>query len=272
MKLKLSQVFALSLVGLTALLGLLFYVVVEASRETLMESSERIRDGVGREVSDRVARFLAKAPDVARQVQGSFQRGLINLQEPLGVEAALFAPLLADADIGEVTLTYGRKLAFDSDGEIQLAPEGRGQLSLARLASSGSGDVFWSRRIRRDETSGLFVADRRELAATARLQDLPWQRETSASEADPTTHLTFTVPARQALYGQLLPSDLHWSQLDEHLPPGRRRVEVSVQQVVTDAAGEFVGVLRVRPRHRARSTPDLPLRHGWNLDHPRDAH
>ena len=42
-----------------------------------------------------------------------------------------------------------------------------------------------------------------------------------------------------------MPSDLHYSQIDSDVPEMKRRVEVSVQQVITDAAGEFAGVLRV---------------------------
>ena len=58
-------------------------------------------------------------------------------------------------------------------------------------------------------------------------------------------HPTFTTPAREDFSGQLLWSDLHWSQLDVELPESQRRAEVSVQQVITDAAGKFAGVLRV---------------------------
>jgi len=42
-----------------------------------------------------------------------------------------------------------------------------------------------------------------------------------------------------------LTSDLHWSQIDAELPESQGRVEVSVQQVITDSEGAFLGVLRV---------------------------
>ena len=42
----LGQVFGLSLLGLAAVLALLFYLVFRLSRETIIESSERIRDAM----------------------------------------------------------------------------------------------------------------------------------------------------------------------------------------------------------------------------------
>lgn len=247
MKLTLSQVLTLSLLGLAAMLGVLFLVVTRASRETIVESSERIREGAGREISDRVERFLEIAPSVVRQVQAAFQNGLVDPREPLGVETTLLARVLAEADLAEVTFTYGRKLGFDAEGDIQLAPEPRGQLSVIRLAGPGNAEVLASRFVHQEKETGDFVAERRELIAGQPFGSQPWRREPTTDQPipDPTSHLTFTTPASREWEGKVVPSDLHWSQLDEALPKAERRVEVSVQQAITDATGEFVGVLRV---------------------------
>ena len=87
----LGQVFGLSLLGLAAILALLFYIVFQLSRETIIESSERIRDGASREISERVTSFLSKAPDTAEQFQLELNRGLVDARDPLAVEPALFS-------------------------------------------------------------------------------------------------------------------------------------------------------------------------------------
>ncbi len=239
----LGQVFALSLLGLIVLLGLLFYLVSEASRRTLTKSSERIRDNASREISGRVTKFLAAAPDAVKDFQQQVSRGLVNAHSPQAVETSLFALLLSNQNLGEVTLTYGHRLGFDENGAAVLAKEARGQVSLVRTPAADSGERFWSRDV--SEKNGVFVAERRELGTDKSVGALPPQSGLGVDVPDPTSHPTFITPARADFRGDVLWSDLHWSQLDAALPEAQRRVEVSVQKVVTDAAGEFVGVLRV---------------------------
>jgi adenylate cyclase len=239
----LGQVFGLSLLGLAAVLALLFYLVFHLSRETIIESSERIRDGASREIGERVTSYLAKAPDAVEQFQQEVDQGLVDARDPQAVEPALFALLLSTRDITEITLTYGRKTGFDEDGALQLAATPRGQVSAVRALSDKEEDRFWSRHIHQE--NGAFVADRREFEAASHFSMLPLRRESGAVISDPTLHATFATPARKNFSGRLLWSDLHWSQLDADLPETQRRVEVSVQQVVTDMEGEFLGVLRV---------------------------
>ena len=239
----LGQAFVLSLLGLAAALSLLFYIVFHGSRETIIESSEHIRDGASREISERVTNLLSKAPAAVQQFQREVNSGFVDARDLLAIEPALFTLLLSDRDIGEVTLTYGDKIGFDEDGALQLAARSRGQLSVVHTPNTKGEDQFWSRHIH--EEGDAFVADRRELEPTPRFATLPSRRESGAPIPDPTLHPTFTTPAREDFSGRLLWSDLHWSQLDAELPESQRRAEVSVQQVITDAAGKFAGVLRV---------------------------
>ncbi len=242
MKPTLGQVFALSLVGLVAMLALLFVIVLRASSETIEESSERLRDQAAREVGSRVVLFLAGAPERVRQFQAEISNGLVDARDPASLEAALFALLLTDPNLGELSLTYGVEKGFDPDGQILLDDMPRGEFSVSREASEG-GDRFWSRHVHRDGAG--FVADRRELRPGSSFRTLTVVREQAGAILDPTEHLTFKTPARRQSEGRLLSSDLHWSQLDEDLPERQRRVEVSVQQVVVDPAGKFAGVFRV---------------------------
>jgi adenylate cyclase len=243
MKPTLGQVFTLSLLALAAALGVLFYIIFHATGAAVVESSEQLRDRASREISGRVMAFLAKAPNAVRQIQLTLNRGLVDCRDAHALEAALFAPLLADPDIGEMTFTYGRRTGFDANGAIQLEAAGRGQLSVVRTPDKPDGEKLWSQHVH--EEAGAYVADRRELGSAENSASQPVTRETGTAIADPTTHPTFTTPASKEFYGRLLWSDLHYSQLDAGIPEAQRRVEVSVQQVITDAAGEFAGVLRV---------------------------
>jgi adenylate cyclase len=240
MKPTLGQVFALSLLGLMATLALLFTIVFQASRETIVESSERLRDQAAREVGDRVTTFLSEAPARVRQFQSEVASGLVDPKNPAALEAALFALLLSDANLGELSLTYGEMIGFDGD-QIALADAPRGEFSVSRVP--GSGDHLWSRHVHRE--GEVFVADRREFRPGTLIEAMAVTREQVGTLPDPTEHLTFKTPARKDLQGQLVPSDLHWSQLDAELPEAQRRVEVSVQQSVVDSAGKFLGVFRV---------------------------
>jgi adenylate cyclase len=242
MKLTLNQVFGLGLLGLILILALLFSLVSEGSRATIVESSERIRDGASREISGRVTMFLNEAPDVVQQFQSGLTHGLYDPHDPFAVETALSALLFAKPDVGELTLTSGVQTGSSENGALRLAETPREQWSVVRATGAKNGDRFWSRHVRKEHDA--FFAERREIVPGPQLAAQPWQRESGAID-DPTSHPTFVTPTRKDLYGTPVWSDLHWSQFDADLPEPQRRVEVSVQQVVTDAAGNFLGVMRV---------------------------
>jgi adenylate cyclase len=238
----LQQVFGISLLGLTAILTLLFLIVFRGSRTAIEESSRRIRETASWEIADRVARILAEPPAIARQFQYQLADGLLDPRDPLAIEPALAALLLSNKNLGEVTLTSGIRIGFDENGNLQLAESPREQWSVFRVETAAGGEQMWSRHVHQE--GGKFVADRRELTPTVQFATLPVNREEGALE-DPTTHPTFVTPASRDFYGSLIPSDLHWSQIDASMPEAQRRVEVSVQQVITDSAGAFLGVIRV---------------------------
>ena len=239
MKPTLGQVFALSLVGLAATLGLLFTFVLNESRATIMESSERIRDQASREISERVTSFLKKAPDTVAVFQRQIKLGFVDPADPKAVESALFELLLAKADVSEITVTYAEQTGFDADGEIQLAAVPRWQVSVVRSTTAQGDELLWSRYVHQEDSG--FVADRRTFEPA--LAPPLVHRERSANVSDPTAHLTFTTPASRDFSGQLLWSDLHWSQLDAD--EAQREIEVSVQQTIANASDKFAGVFRV---------------------------
>jgi len=238
----LQQVFVISLFGLSAILTLLFLIVSQTSRTEIEESSERIRETASREIADRVAQILALPPAIALQFQYEMAHGLLDPRDPREIEPALAALLLFNRNLGEVTLTSGVRKGFDENGEIQLEESPREQWSVFRAQGADGADRIWSRHVHQE--NGKFIADRRELIPALKFGALPMKRE-PGTLADPTTDLTFVTPAAQDFYGMPIPSDLHWSQLDAAMPESQPRVEVSVQQAITDSAGAFLGVLRV---------------------------
>ena len=220
-------------------LGLLFAFVLNESRATIIESSERIRDQASREISERVTSFLRKAPDTVAVFQRQIKLGLVDPADPKAVESALFELLLAKTDVSEITVTCGEQTGFDANGAIQIAAAPRWQVSVVRSTTAQGDELLWSRYVHQEDSG--FVADRRTLEPGVAPSLL--NRERSLNVSDPTAHLTFTTPASRDFYGQLLWSDLHWSQLDAD--QAQREIEVSVQQTIANASDKFAGVIRV---------------------------
>ena len=243
MKPTLGQVLVLSILGFSATLGLLFAFVLRESGATIIESSERIRNEASGEITARVKSFLAKAPNSASAFQEQIRLGLVDPGDPKAVESALFAMLLAVNDISEITFTHGDQLGFDNDGAIELAPAPRWQLSVIRSTDAAGKQQFWSNHVSQED--GGYVARRRMLEENPGPGPRSTAAEVARNAADPTAHLTFLTPASRDFFGQLLWSDLHWSQLDANETGKNRNVEVSVQQAVTNAANHFAGVIRV---------------------------
>ncbi|HVJ58838.1 MAG TPA: hypothetical protein VM574_13455, partial [Terrimicrobiaceae bacterium] len=162
------------------------------------------------------------------------------MNDPKAVETALFTLLLAKEQIGEISFTRADQTGFDENGAAQLAARPRWQMSVVRSEATNGKGQLWSRYVY-PENSG-FTAERQTLEA-ADSSTMPPPVKVAAM--DPTTHLTFATPASREFQGELLWSDLHWSELDTAQRDEERTVEVSVQQTISDAAGKFAGVARV---------------------------
>jgi adenylate cyclase len=229
----------LSFLGLAAALGLLFAIVLHETRASIMTSSERVREQASREIGERVARLLATAPDTLAAMQEQIKLGLTDFNDPKAVETALFTLLLAKKEIGEISFTRADQTGFDENGAAELAARPRWQMSVVRSESTSGAEQLWSRHVY-PENSG-FVAERQPLEPPSAATMPP----TKVTATDPTTHLTFATPANEEFQGELLWSDLHWSELDTAQRDEERTVEVSVQQTISDPAGRFAGVARV---------------------------
>lgn len=71
------------------------------------------------------------------------------------------------------------------------------------------------------------------------------QTRTFTTTEDPRKHPTYTTIAARRNRRRDISTDLHYSQLDKHLPEAQRRVVVTVQRTIHDPDGDLLGVLRV---------------------------
>ena len=108
------------------------------------------------------------------------------------------------------------------------------------LDASGEGGRLVTREVLPDR--GGFLRVLRDRPPDSGLLGAPLRREPSRDAADPTAHPTFATTASRDLYGAVVWSDLHWSELET--PPARRRVVVTVMKALEDARGAFAGVAR----------------------------
>ena len=230
----------LSFLGLAATLGLLFAIVLNETRASIMASSERVREQASREIGERVARFLATAPDTVAALQKQIELGLIDASDSKATETALFTLLLVEKGIGEISFTRADQTGFDETGAVQLTAKPRWQISVIRSEDKNGEEELWSRHVYQEDAG--FASERQILEPP---DSGSMGQETKAAAVDPTAHLTFSTPARKDFQGQLLWSDLHWSEIDTTHRDAERTIEVSVQQTVSDASGKFVGVARV---------------------------
>ncbi|MEO6847021.1 MAG: adenylate/guanylate cyclase domain-containing protein [Chthoniobacterales bacterium] len=239
----LRRIFLWSFIGLTVSLTLLFILVFAGSQRTILQSAERFRQVIAKEVAQRVTNYLNEAPNAVLYFEQDMQYGIVNPKDAKSIQTGLLSLLLANNHISEASFTYGDSTGFNSDGDIQLVPASRGQITINRILdkkSNTSHALFMSRRTwfnGKTFTSELEEIGDVNYAKTKTTKEIP--------ATDPTDHLTFQTPASKDFKGSLLWSDLYWSQADKALPPAKRHVEVSVQKSINNSQGKFAGVLRV---------------------------
>ncbi|MBI3543746.1 MAG: cache domain-containing protein, partial [Deltaproteobacteria bacterium] len=201
------------------LLATLFYFVLDGSRRSILMSAERLRDEASRQIAARVESFLKQAEDEVGVIEREISEHLLDPRELQELENALRVQILGNENLSELTFTYGRAQGFDEEGELVLAPEPRGRISVYR-----------------DET-GVVVERIQQKKGGFLLGKTP--------VPDPTEHPTFTTPASRDFYGKPLWSDLHWAELASKSLGAGRPVVVSVQKSVEGENRKFAGVLRV---------------------------
>ena len=233
----LRQVSLLSFLGLLLGLALLFYLVLNGSQQSILHSAERYRELASQQVAQDVTSYLKEAPVAVTHFEQQVKYGLIDTKKPDSIQQGLLSLLLSNDNISEATLTFARSEGFDSNGDILTEATSAGQVEVLRNDAS----EYICKKTWFSDTQ--FVSQTFNL--TQDLSTKPGFLAPVLPSVNPAAHPTFQTAAKKLYYGQIIPTDLHWSQIDERLPEARRRVEVSVQRTVEDAQGHFAGVIRV---------------------------
>lgn len=268
--LTLRQVFVFATMGLALLLGGLFYVFTEGTRNAILQSSEKVRDVASLRIESAVTSYLREAASAVRNFENELKYGPLSLHlrdngwvpsahELDEIEAFFFAELMQRPNLSEMTWTWTGASGRKKDGSLRLVGP-HGELSVYRMRDGAKGqERLWTRRLQQD--AGHFRLWVRRRQAGEGVLDRPLVPLQDKIE-DPTSNATFLTPTDEDFYGKPLWSDLHRSTLR------KGDIVVTVQKAMEDARNRFAGVLRVGLSTDRLDRVALKV-HG---DDPNDAH
>jgi adenylate cyclase len=248
----LAQAFVVANLSLAGLLGLLFWGVSRASRQSQVQTAELVEQTASTTIGQRLQTYFDGAERAIDGIERQFQFGLGEASDPLSVEAHLFSALLDHPDLAGISLTHAEMLGFDEDGFIRVAPAGRWQLTAYRETPDHDSAIFTS-LVKREGVR--YVLEERRRRSGEALRSAAFVRSPRPVD-DPTQDPTFATPASLSQYERrhdLAPSGDHrqavWSDLsyisqDMRLPEAQRRVVVTALRAIDDASGHFVGIVR----------------------------
>ncbi|MBK5255223.1 MAG: hypothetical protein JJE39_04250 [Vicinamibacteria bacterium] len=242
----LGQAFVAAMGGLALLLSLLFVSLARVSERGLVRASDERRAALSAKIVSRVEAYLAQAKHAVTRLEQGL-RFVATAPDVSSAEALLFAEMLDNPNLAELSFTRGQRAGFSVDGSAQLLLDGRFQVSVYR-ESDETGSRVLTRVTEGDHTG--FYSKVRLRPAGGGLGDGRIER-TPGPSGDPTDHATFGTPSSEAVGGRALWSDLSYSELDSLLPEDRRRVVVTVLKAVEDRNGTFLGVVRAAILGRA---------------------
>src|SRR6185503_8020512 len=108
--LTLGRALVLGLSTLTLVGAALFAVLLARWGESLLSTSERLRDAAGLRAAGVVAGTLGNAESALHALTAQVGSGAVRAGDPADVERALFALLLGNDDLEEATLTVDPRL------------------------------------------------------------------------------------------------------------------------------------------------------------------
>jgi adenylate cyclase len=242
LKPTLGQVFVATILGLGLLLLILFQLLNKSSESALLQTSMAVREERTRRIAENVVANVEKKSLSLRRLEGLLREGAIRIDDPVSIEAALFAEVVGEEEVSEATLTHAVLRGRNATG-VELEPGDRWQISVYRTYEGEGPPRIVTRTARQEK--GRFVCETRERPVRGAFQSAPFVRQALAEVPDPTADLTFQAAALNEDPTRPVASDLHWFEHDQALPAPQRRVGVSGQKAVRDAEGRFLGVLRV---------------------------
>jgi len=227
-RLTLGRAFLLAGLGVTVLLAALLFILLRGWRDSVMDRARALREEAGRAIGVQVEDELYKAQRVLEDVEKLVRLDVVRADDPLALEASLFAQVVTNPRLAEVTFTVAR------------ASGTPWQVAVARIRDGG--------RVVTRHTAlehGRFVVHERERSAEAPLPEAPLSRRPARPVANPTEDPTFLTTVSAPFYGRTIWTDLYSPVQDAELPPEKRRVAVAALKAIEDRAGDFIGVLRV---------------------------
>ncbi len=217
--------------------GLLLFGFLTASKQSILDTAQQLRQAAALRVEEQVAGDLGVAERTVSDLEAQIRFATADVEDRAALERVLFAALIDEPTLSDIAFTRANAEGYDRDGARLLQKGARWELSVYRASADRDAGIV-SRRV--VERGGHWEASVRlrgpgEPLATGDFSD-------AGITPDPTERPTFTAAAARGAGGRALWSDLHWSELDagEH-----RRVVMTVQRAVSDRSGRFLGVLRV---------------------------
>src|SRR5262245_6692588 len=236
----LGRALALLLVGLVVLSGSLFSFLLQGWQRSLLESARAAGAKQGEGIARQIEASLYLAEKVLDAVETRIQVAAVRVDDLPAFESDLYASVLSNPELSEVSFTRAGLPAEGSGGRDGLVPSASWQLSVFR-ASREEGGALSTRRTFRER--GGYVSEVRTRSSPGVPGPAPFTPQGPAP--DPAAHPTFVTTTSSRFYGQAIWTSLHYSELDSHLPEASRRVAVDVMKAVESADGGFLGVLRV---------------------------
>lgn len=221
MRLTLAMLFTLAVAVLVAVLaGFVWLLDTGSSRAVEASASGLRRDAVGR-VRDSLEDYLGQGEHALQRLGLLFQSGQCGDGPGPAAESCVLSVLLENTSLSEISVTVATEVPGD---ELSLEPLGRWQLSAHRPNPSGESGRVCTRTVRGQGEA--FNAESRCRDRSAVL--LPAREKIDPSAcADPTDSPGFSTPATPDFRGRTLWSDLSYSQVDQHLPEKKRRVQLT---------------------------------------------
>ena len=178
-RITLAQLLSISSALLIALLSLLFYVLLRTSQDSIVQASDNLRSDASRAIAEKVTSYFNQAQQIENSFQSEIKHQVFNPKDPIAVETTLFALLLTNDNLSEISFIYGEKIGNDPEGNILLALTDRGEISLFRRSSEKASPID---TLYTHQEKGQWVIESRVRSAQNDLFGAPFVKEETNSK------------------------------------------------------------------------------------------
>ena len=229
----LTGIFLGTLLGITALVAGLFFVLLAASRRSMLESAQIERESAAVRVEASVRAELSRTERAVQNIERAIHHGVGDMSSGRSIEPLLFTELLQAPELRQIELTRTRPLVAGPDGR---APW---QISVYR-PSPGPGSPIFTQLVELD--AGNFVRELRSRPPGADLQSGAFRLV--GTTVDPAARSMPPLGAVPTSAGVRF-GDMRYARADAEQPDAPGQVVLDAGQVLRDAAGAEQGMVRV---------------------------